>query len=376
MPAADGLRAAGRCGFQGWRGEVSGDNPGMFRCVLVMLVWVWGVLGLWGAEVAPEAAVPRVVLKLPTENRGLVEGRLADFYQVTISGRLQSGMYGFVRSNLPEPPPYFERFHEGIDIRPVRRDPSGRPLDPVRAAAGGTVVYTNVRARASNYGLYVMIRHDYGPYQAFTTYAHLATVTVKPGQRVQAGDKIGVLGWSGNVSRRDLAHLHFEFGFMLNGEFPGWYPRFADPGDGPNEHGLYNGANFLGIDPARILVESHQGRAVTVPELFAREKVTFRVRVPARGRALDFQRRFPFLTPGGLEGPAPASWEIDCSRIGLPLRFRPSAVAVERPELVWFDESLSLQDSFTRGLVGKEGGKRVLARGGMKWASLLTWPHD
>lgn len=320
-------------------------------------------------------APPRVALALPTENRGLLEDRLADFYQVTISGRLKSGMYGFVRSNLPEPPPYFERFHEGIDIKPVRRDPSGRPLDPVRAAAPGRVVYTNLRATASNYGLYVMIRHDYGPHQAYTTYGHLASVTVKPGQEVRAGDKIGILGWSGNVSNRSLAHLHFEFGFRLSGDFPGWYRRFADAADGPNEHGAHNGVNFLGIDPARILVETHQGRPPTIEELFAREKATFRVRVPARGRPLDFQKRFPFLTPGGLDGPAPESWEIDCNRVGLPLRFRPSAAVVEAPVLVWFDESLSLQDSFTRGLVVKEGGTRVLSRNGKKWASLLSWPH-
>jgi len=326
-----------------------------------------------GQEALP--APPRVVLQLPTENRGLFDGRLSDFYQVTISKRLQSGMYGFVRSNLPEPPPYFERFHEGIDIKPVRRDPSGRPLDPVHAAADGTVVFTNLRATASNYGLYVMIRHDYGALQAYTTYGHLASVRVKPGQAVRAGEPIGVLGWSGNVSSRSLAHLHFEFGFLLNRDFPAWYARFADKSDGPNEHGLYNGVNFLGIDPARILLESHRGTPPTVAELFAREKTTFRVRVPARGRPLDFQKRFPFLTPGGFDGPAPASWEIDCNRIGLPLRFRPSAEEVEAPELAWFDESLSLQDSFTRGLVAKEQGSRVLTRNGKKWASLLSWPH-
>jgi hypothetical protein len=316
-----------------------------------------------------------VALALPTENRGLIEGRLADFYQVTISGRLQSGMYGFVRSNLPEPPPYFERFHEGIDIKPVRRDPSGRPLDPVRAVADGTVVYANLRSRASNYGLYVMIRHDYGPYQAFTTYGHLADVSVKTGQSVKTGDRIGTLGWSGNVANRGLAHLHLEFGFLLNRDFPAWYPRFADASDGPNEHGLYNGINFLGIDPARILVESHEGRPPTLPGLFAREKPIFRIRVPARGRLLDFQERFPFLTEGGIDGPMPVSWDIDCNRVGLPLKFRRSDEAVLLPILVWFDESLRLQDSFTRGLVGKEAGTRSLTRVGRKWASLLCWPH-
>lgn len=353
----------------GWVRGVAG------RFLLIREMMLSLAAGAFLTVVLPAAEeLPRVVLQFPTDNRALVEGRLEDFYQPTISGRLKSGMFGFVRSNLPEPPPYFERFHEGIDIKPLRRDRYGRPLDVVRAAAPGTVVYVNTRSRASNYGLYIIIRHDYGACQAYTTYAHLASVAVRAGQKVQAGQKIGVLGWSGNVSRRDLAHLHFEFGFMLNTDFPAWYERFADAQDGRNEHGLYNGMNFLGIDPARILEESYRGQAVTVPELLAREKVTFRVRVPSWNRQGDFQRRFPFLTLDG-NSPMPPAWEVDCNRVGLPLRFRPCSEAVERPELIWFDESLTLQDSFTRGIVEKKDGRRVLGRVGKKWASLICWPH-
>ncbi|SVC62238.1 uncharacterized protein METZ01_LOCUS315092, partial [marine metagenome] len=31
--------------------------------------------------------------------------------------------------------------HEGIDIKCTRRDPKGEPIDPVSAAADGTIAY-------------------------------------------------------------------------------------------------------------------------------------------------------------------------------------------------------------------------------------------
>lgn len=342
---------------------------------LWICLWLGAVFGgvPLGAQELPE---PRVHLILPTENRGLLEGRLAEFYQVTISKRLKSGMYGFVRSNLPEPPPYFERFHEGIDVRPVRLDASGRPLDPVVAVADGVVVYTNLRPKASNYGYYVKVKHAYGPYEAFTTYGHLASVAVKEGQVVKAGERIGILGWSGNVEGPSYAHLHLEFGFMYHPDFAAWFRKHAEPSDGTNEHGTYNGINFIGIDPSRLIVESAAGRAPAFEDLFRREKTTFRIRVPGAGGPLNFQRRFPFLTEAGLEGPEPVSWEIDCNRVGMPLAFRRSETPCAAPEVVWFDESLSLQDSFTRGLVEKKDGRRQLSRHGRKWASLLVWKRS
>lgn len=327
------------------------------------------------AEETPE---PRVVLVWPTENRGLIEGRPQDYFQTTISNRAVSGMYGFVRSNLPEPPPYLERFHEGIDIRPVRRDAANRPLDPVRAAAPGKVVYTNTLASRSNFGLYVVIEHTYGPYKAYTTYGHMAKIAVERGQQVAAGDEIGIVGHTGNVDNLEKSHLHFEFGFMLNDAFSSWYEKNAEKAEGKNFHGIYNGNNLFGVDPARLLMDSQQGKAPTIREILARQKGLFRIRIPAANGPTCWQKQFPFMTTGLEKGMKPVSWEVDCDRIGIPLRFRPSDVEVAGPELVWFDDSLSLQNSFTRGLVEKDrkSGKRRLSKFGLKWATLLAWKAE
>lgn len=325
---------------------------------------------------AQEAPEPRVVLVWPTENRALAEGRPGAYFQTTISGRAISGTYGFVRSNLPEPPPYLERFHEGIDIMPVRRDPAGRPLDPVVAAAPGKVVYTNTIPSRSNFGYYVVLEHTYGPYKAYTTYGHMAKVSVERGQEVVAGEQIGILGHTGNVDGLSRAHLHFEFGFMLNDAYPSWFDKYGEPSEGVNFHGNFNGNNLFGVDPAKLLMETHQGRAPTFREVLGREKALFRVRVPAGSRPTFWQRQFPFMTEG-MDGRAhPVAWDVDCNAIGIPVRMRPSEVAVKVPELVWFDETRPLQQSFTRGLVEKRDGKRGLSKHGRKWASLLVWKTE
>lgn len=74
---------------------------------------------------------------------------------------------------------------------------------PVVAAAPG-VVSTAYATPRGGYGRYVLIDHGNGE---TSVYAHLASVVVAVGQRVDQGAMIGTLGDSGNASG---AHLHFE----------------------------------------------------------------------------------------------------------------------------------------------------------------------
>ena len=74
---------------------------------------------------------------------------------------------------------------------------------PVVAAASG-VVTTAYATSKGGYGRWVVIDHGNGE---TTVYAHLASVVVAVGQRVDQGAMIGTLGDSGNASG---AHLHFE----------------------------------------------------------------------------------------------------------------------------------------------------------------------
>ncbi|ARX88146.1 peptidase [Streptomyces alboflavus] len=71
----------------------------------------------------------------------------------------------------------------------------------VKAVASGTVVSSGW---GGSYGYQVVIRHTDGKY---SQYAHLSALTVKAGQQVGPGQRIGRSGSTGNSSG---PHLHFE----------------------------------------------------------------------------------------------------------------------------------------------------------------------
>lgn len=86
------------------------------------------------------------------------------------------------------------RFHRGIDI--------ARPSNlNILAADNGTVSFAGWDG---GYGNKVIINHNNG---MSTLYAHLASMDVKVGQTVAQGQKIGVMGSTGNSTG---IHLHFE----------------------------------------------------------------------------------------------------------------------------------------------------------------------
>lgn len=73
---------------------------------------------------------------------------------------------------------------------------------PFRAAGAGTVSYVGNELRG--FGNLLLIEHDNG---FVTAYAHADRVTVVRGQRVEAGQFVGYLGSTGDVSE---PQLHFE----------------------------------------------------------------------------------------------------------------------------------------------------------------------
>ena len=85
-------------------------------------------------------------------------------------------------------------FHEGLDLIVTRGT-------PVLATAGGTVVSASSSRTGGNT---VRIRHE-GGYE--TVYAHLESMTVRAGQRVRTGQKVGTVGMSGQAV---APHLHYE----------------------------------------------------------------------------------------------------------------------------------------------------------------------
>lgn len=72
---------------------------------------------------------------------------------------------------------------------------------PVYAVGSGVV---HVTTCGDGFGNQVLVRHRDG---YFTQYAHLSRIDVRRGQRVDAGQRLGLSGASGNVTG---PHLHFE----------------------------------------------------------------------------------------------------------------------------------------------------------------------
>jgi peptidoglycan DL-endopeptidase CwlO len=88
-------------------------------------------------------------------------------------------------------------FHEGIDIAV----PSGTPI---RAAAAGTVIFTEPEASSGGYGNFTCIDHGGG---LSTCYAHQESFAVSAGQQVAQGQVIGYSDCTGHCFG---PHVHFE----------------------------------------------------------------------------------------------------------------------------------------------------------------------
>ena len=87
-----------------------------------------------------------------------------------------------------------ERFHAGIDVRAAYGHEVG-------AASAGRVVQAGEQG---GYGLTVVIEHRSG---VQTRYAHLSSILVKEGERVDGRQPIGRAGQTGRATG---PHLHFE----------------------------------------------------------------------------------------------------------------------------------------------------------------------
>nr|DAT64910.1 MAG TPA: peptidase [Caudoviricetes sp.] len=112
----------------------------------------------------------------------------------------KSATFGLVRIGSNGKP----RPHQGVDIAV----PNGYRC---YAVDDGTVIRTNPEG-LGDYGKTILIKLDNRPEYVF--YAHLSGIKVKPGQKVKAGDVIGLTGSTGNARTMKTmdtgSHLHFE----------------------------------------------------------------------------------------------------------------------------------------------------------------------
>lgn len=354
----------------------------MIRCSLT-LVALCLAGSLWPARAL---ASDRLDLALPTANDALFRDEPAAFYQYIErdfhnekSYPWEGGQYGFVRDPIDSPlGVIFVRFHEGIDIRPLRRDGRDEPLDEVLATAPGRVVHASSEARASNYGRYIVIEHRFDGCPYYSLYAHLSELWVSEGASVSRGQPIARMGHTGEGIDRTRSHLHFELNLMLSPNFDAWYGANATSGpNDPNKHGLYNGQNLAGLDIARLLLALRKKPELTLPEFFAQEETFFRVLIPAGPEPPEMLRLYPWMgngAPFSSQG-RPAAWEVSFNRTGLPLKILPATTTVTQPTLSFVQPAAVPYWQLTHRLLFGAGNLGRLSPYGMKLINLITQPR-
>jgi hypothetical protein len=263
------------------------------------------------------ASALQASLLWPTPNPAFQQGKPIETYiQPTISGNPSSGLFGCVRNGG-------SRFHEGIDLYPIKRDSRGEALDPIFSVLPGKVVHVSRISGYSSYGRYVVVEHD-GEVPAYhTLYSHLASVAegIAPGVRVEQGTVLGVMGRSATYTiPRSRAHLHFEIGFRLSDDFQTWFDRqnFSSV----NRHGIWNGMNLVSIDPKRFYEAIRAGEVSNLRDHLRRLPPAARIRVHTR-KVPDFVKNYPALLTRPYSGKTVIAWDIAFTRYGLPREWTP-----------------------------------------------------
>lgn len=317
------------------------------------LHWVRGLLAFLILAIVAHAQ--RIEISWPTPSTAWEKGQgYESWVQPTVSGEPTSGLWGSVRSNGTQ-------FHEGLDIRPVERDRRREPLDKVTAAMDGVVRNISSRPGESSYGRYIVLEHPGVSPAVYTLYAHLARIEpgIAEGVRVRREQVLGTMGHSsgGYTIPVDRSHLHFEIGLMLTQNFQSWYnwKKFGSP----NQQGLWNGMNLMGIDPRDFLEKYRARRVNNFDEYFARKDSAVRLRV-ATTRVPDFITRYPALLKKPINGLV-GGWEVQCDVTGLPFSWTPLSMNEVAGMRAGSVEIVSVDNAALRSFRGKS---LIRTRGG------------
>jgi len=313
-------------------------------------------------------------LRLPTENHHLFSDQPERFYMYVdrifegeVSQPWEAGSFGFVRTAIRlGDKVVLTKFHEGIDISPIKRDQAGNPLDLICSIADGRVVHISPLAGRSNYGKYLVVEHEWENSLIYSLYAHLAEITCKPGDLVKAGSVLGRMGYTGAGLNRTRAHLHLELTMMMSTRYDDWAKSC---GMGTNKQGLFNGMNLTGSDVARFFLEHKAKPDLQFSEFVTQTPVHFKVTVPLTGTP-DFVKRHPWIRMPGSENPT--AWEISFSATGMPVAFTPSQREISAPAVTAVRPADIPHRFLTRNLITGEGNRATLTNGGKQLVALLT----
>lgn len=312
-------------------------------------------------------------ITLPTDNRALLEGDLENFYmwvprifENETSRPWTAGQYGFVRTltRTTSEGVIATKFHEGLDIKPTKRDRNSNPLDEVRAIADGEVVYINNARGGSTYGIYVVVKHEWGYGPFYSLYAHLASVSVEVGQKISGGSPLAIMGYTGSGLNRERAHLHLELCMLSSNNFVEWLGTKTN-------HGIYDGRNLIGIDIASLYIATKEGAEITIPDFLKGASPYFKVAIP-RKHSLEIVKRYPWLKRGDHEAPS-ASWELSFTDSGIPLAVAPSHREVNQATVTYVRTTRSKHEYYTRKRLTGTGRQASLTRSGRKFIQLFSY---
>ncbi len=341
--------------------------------------WLSALAILVSSLLPAQAEEQLMGLRLPTYNRYIFGSEPQKFYMYTTrnfegeaSKPWTAGQYGYVR-NLKRTSEGVigTRFHEGIDIRPLKRDSAGRPLDLVRAIAKGKIVYVNSVAGNSNYGKYVVIEHNFGPKLGpfYSLYAHLDKADCEVGQPVDAGTIIAKMGYTGSGINRERAHLHLEFNVMTHSDFTNWHAHYFGSS---SSHGMYNGLNLNGLNIAELFIRHNKDNSLKLSDFIKKIPIYFKVTIPRKGgEALDIAKRHPWIRKGDHSKATP-SWEISYASSGFPLAVTPSLRKVSSPTISYVKPTRTDHSYHTKGLLTGSNRSASLSKIGLRTVSLLT----
>ena len=123
------------------------------------------------------------------------EQRWQGIFQLPVTDTVVTAGYGGIRSYNGGP---FDIFHTGVDF-------GGGVGTPIAAPAAGTIVFSDTLQLR---GKTVIIDHGLG---VMSGYYHLSEILVNVGDRVEAGQRIGL---GGNTGLSTGPHLHWELRIM------------------------------------------------------------------------------------------------------------------------------------------------------------------
>jgi len=311
---------------------------------------------------------------LPTANRAIFKSGGEDDYFVPTPGKTwQSGTFGCVRTEG-------HQMHEGLDIKAVHKDAHGEPTDSIFAAASGRVGYLNATPGLSNYGKYIILQHEIEGILVFTIYAHLSRFAegLSVGDAVKQGQVIATMGRTTNTRQgisKDRGHLHFEIDLRLNERYAAWHN--AKLTGQRNDHGNWNGKNFVGLDPRLILLEQQK-----LGEKFS--LLNFIRSRPELCRVTVKDTKFPFLKAyaplvkrnAAAEEKGVAGYEIALDFNGVPFQLIPRSASepasTSRFRLLSVNEKEG-QEAPCRKLVVQRKGKWDLGNNGSQLLDLLSY---